>query len=80
MGNMVYIVDYDIPEEPVSKRVQFYRDLKRLSMYYQDHGYSTLSVLRTHEKEVAEAVYFLVMAYGGNVHMYKAEEIVPSFG
>ena len=80
MGSMVYIVDYDIPEEPASKRVQFYRDLKRLSTYFQGYDYSTLSVLRTHEKEMAEAVYFLVIAYGGNVHMYKAEEVVPSLG
>ncbi|MBU7013088.1 MAG: hypothetical protein HXS46_20600 [Theionarchaea archaeon] len=78
MGNKVYIVDYDIPEEPAKKRVQFYRDLKKISVLKCD--YSTLSVIRTSEKEVAEAVWLLVMAHGGNAHMYVATEIFPGVG
>ncbi len=77
MGNRVYIVDYDIPVEPAKKRVQFYRDLKRLSTFSQNYDYSTLSVIRTKEKQVAEAVYFLVVAHGGNAHLYEATEIIP---
>jgi len=79
MGSSVYIVDYDIPGKPAKKKVQFYRDLKKISQY-QSSDYSTLSVFRTEDKCLAEAVYFLVIAYGGNAHMYKAEEVVPSFG
>ena len=78
MGNKLYIVDYDIPEEPASKKVQFYRDLKKIRQY-QSSDYSTLSVFRTEDECLAEAVYFLVVAYNGSVHMYKGEEVVPRF-
>ncbi len=77
MSNRLYIVDYDIPEKPAKNRVQFYRDLKKLSVH-QD-GYSTLSVFRTEEEYLAKAVYYLVAAHGGNAHMYVAEEIIPHF-
>jgi hypothetical protein len=80
MGDRVYIVDYDIPEQPAKKRVQFYRDLKKLAKCFQNHDYSTLSVFRTGEEQLAEAVYFLVIAHGGDAHMYEAIEIVPHFG
>jgi len=55
MGNRMYIVDYDIPEEPAKNKVQFYRDLKRLGIHGKD--YSTLSVFRTEDEYVANAVY-----------------------
>jgi hypothetical protein len=73
MGNSVYIVDYDVPREPAGKRVQFYRDLKRVS---DSLKYSTRSVLYTKERELAEAVYWLVMAYNGTANMYKGKEIL----
>jgi hypothetical protein len=79
MGNTVYIVDYDIPEEPAKKRVQFYRDLKRVRTCSGVHDYSTFSVFRTEEKKLAEAVYLLVIAHGGNAHMYIAREILMGF-
>ncbi|MBU7011768.1 MAG: hypothetical protein HXS46_13855 [Theionarchaea archaeon] len=44
MGDRVYIVDYDIPENPVRERIQFYRDMKKLQNSQTD--YSTLSVFR----------------------------------
>lgn len=75
MGNKLYIVDYDIPVSPAKTRVMFYRDLKKLGDS-QDFEYSTLSVFRTDKEELAEAVYLLVMAHGGNAHVYKAEEIL----
>ena len=74
MGNKVYIVDYDMPEKPARKKVQFYRDLKNLRAYAH-MKYSTLSVFRTDERMVAEAVYYLVMYYGGCAHVYYGEEI-----
>ncbi|KYK34341.1 MAG: hypothetical protein AYK18_14295 [Theionarchaea archaeon DG-70] len=74
MGNGVYIVDYDIPKDPPSKRVQFYRDLKEVN---GQCNFSTMSVICTEEKELAEAVYWLVTAYGRRVNMYEGEEVYP---
>ena len=79
MGQRLYIVDYDIPEEPARNRVQFYRDLRKLSKAFQKWDYSTSSVLRTQEEGLAKAVYLLVIAHSGNAHMYVAEEIIPQF-
>lgn len=53
MGKSVYIVDYDIPRDPASKRVQFYRDLKKMNTGVR---YSTRSVIYLEERELA-AVY-----------------------
>ncbi len=76
MGNRVYIVDYDIPEEPAKERIQFYRDMKTLqSKYSQKADYSTLSVFRTCDRILAEAVYLLVVAHKGRGHVYCGEEI-----
>lgn len=74
MGSRVYIVDYDIPELPAKERVQFYRDMRKLNNYFQS-DFSTLSVFRTHDKMVAQAVYLLVKAHGGHGHVYCGEEI-----
>jgi hypothetical protein len=71
MGSSVFIVDYDIPRELAGKGVQFYRDLKKMSI---EPEYSTRSVFRTEEKELAETVYWMVIAHGGTVNMYKGEE------
>jgi hypothetical protein len=70
---IVYIVDYDIPESPAKNKVQFYRDLKKVSNSSAD--YSTRSVFRTPERMLAEAVYFLVKAHKGIAHIYQAHEI-----
>ena len=74
MGNSVYIVDYDIPKDPPSQRVQFYRDLKKVN---GQGNFSTKSVICTEEKELAEAVYWLVIAFGGRVNIYKGKEVYP---
>ncbi|MGD2251034.1 MAG: hypothetical protein PVF58_21775 [Candidatus Methanofastidiosia archaeon] len=79
MGDSVYIVDYDIPEEPTKNKVRFYRDMKRLREF-SEFEYSTLSVVRTSVREVADAVYLLVVAHGGCAHMYRATEIVFQVG
>jgi hypothetical protein len=77
--SMVIIEMTDIPEEPARNKVRFYRDMKRLREY-SEYEYSTLSVVRTSVREVADAVYLLVMAHGGCAHMYRAREIVPLVG
>ena len=77
MGNRVYIVDYDIPANPARKRVQFYRDLKKLDSSSLD--YSTLSVFCTSDKMIAHAVYLLVKAHGGCGHVYCGEEVTDEF-
>ncbi len=76
MGNKLYIVDYDIPEEPAKEKIQFYRDIQKLlSNTTQKSDYSTLSVFRTHDKNLAQAVYLLVVAHKGSGHVYYAQEI-----
>ncbi|MGD2251187.1 MAG: hypothetical protein PVF58_22540 [Candidatus Methanofastidiosia archaeon] len=75
MGDSMYIVDYDIPKDPAGKRVQFYRDLKKVND--GQCNFSTMSVICTHKRELAEAVYWLVTAYGGRVNMYKGKEVSP---
>jgi hypothetical protein len=74
MGSRLYIVDYDIPKQPARKRIQFYRDLKKLTQGFSC-DYSTLSVLRTTEEMMAWAVYTLAVSHGGTAHCYRAEEI-----
>jgi hypothetical protein len=71
----MYIVDYDIPKDPAGKRVQFYRDLKKVND--GQYNFSTMSVICTEEKELAEAVYWLVSTYGGRVNMYEGKEVSP---
>ncbi|MGD2251108.1 MAG: hypothetical protein PVF58_22145 [Candidatus Methanofastidiosia archaeon] len=75
MGDSMYIVDYDIPKEPAGKQVQFYRDLKKVND--GQCNFSTMSVICTEERELAEAVYWLVIGYGGTVNMYKGKEVSP---
>jgi hypothetical protein len=72
MGSGLYIVDYDIPEEPARERIQFYRDMKVLqNRYSEDYSdYSTRSVFRTCSKILACAVFLLVTAHGGHGHVY----------
>lgn len=78
MGNRLYIVDYDIPQSPARERVQFYRDMEKLCGNV-GKDYSTFSVFRTEDKVVAEAVYLLVKAHGGRVHLYVGEEVFLDF-
>jgi hypothetical protein len=59
------------------KRVQFYRDLKKLSASV-GCDYSTLSVFRTGEEQLADYI-FLDYGTGGTAHMYAATEIIPGF-
>ncbi len=75
MGNRWYIVDYDIPESPAKERVQFYRDMELIKSCGVENGYSTLSVFRTKERVLAEAVYLLVTTHKGSAHVYVGEEI-----
>jgi hypothetical protein len=65
MGSGLYIVDYDIPEEPARERIQFYRDMKVLqNRYSKDYSeFSTQSVFCTYSKILACAVFLLVTAH-----------------
>jgi hypothetical protein len=77
MGERLYIVDYDIPAEPVRRRVRFYRDLdKILDKCGMLPEYSTRSVFRTPHMMLAEALFVLVLAHGGSGHVYCGEEII----
>lgn len=81
MGSRVYIVDYDIPVEPPKRRIQFYRDMKKLQKTARMHpDYSTMSVFRTENRILAEAVYMLVIAHGGSSYVYCGEEITQEIG
>jgi hypothetical protein len=65
MGERLYIVDYDIPVEPVRRKVQFYRDLNQvLGKCGTPPEYSTRSVFRTPHMMLAEALFMLVLAHG----------------
>jgi hypothetical protein len=77
MGSGLYIVDYDIPEEPARERIQFYRDMKALqNRYSKDYSeFSTQSVFCTYSKILAYAVFLLVTAHGGRGHVYYGTEI-----
>jgi hypothetical protein len=80
MGERLYIVDYDIPVEPVRRRVQFYRDLNQvLGKCGTPPEYSTRSVFRTPHMMLAEALFMLVLAHGGSGHVYCGEEITGNF-
>lgn len=79
MGNRWYIVDYDIPVSPARERVQFYRDMETLHREYgSGSDYSTLSVFRTQDRALAQAVYLLVVAHYGSAHVYSGEEITQT--
>jgi len=65
-----WIVDYDIPSEPASKRQQFYRKLTRiLEKMNVEKDWSTQSVVIVKDEEVAKAVHALARAYGMS-HLY----------
>ena len=61
----LYIVDYDVPREPKSKRRAFYRHLAKIRKQMGLFGkMSTMSVLITIDRHLAEKVYYLASKYG----------------
>jgi len=74
-----YLVDYDIPKEPASQRVKFYRELRELRRRYKHftNKFSTCSVFYTLDHTLATEVYNLVKGYGGDCHLYEATQLLP---
>lgn len=60
-----FIVDYDVPREPQSKRRAFYRKLSKIKQKMGLFGkMSTKSVLITTDKALAAQTYRLAKTYG----------------
>ncbi len=75
---LIYLVDYDIPREPASKRMRFYRkfrDLRRKHKLFMSK-FSTRSVFYTRNKAVAADVYNLASKYGRS-HLYEVTQLLP---
>lgn len=61
----LFIIDYDIPLEPQSKRRAFYRKLSKIKQKMGLFGKtSTLSVLITADRALAAQIYDLAKMYG----------------
>ena len=87
---LLYLVDWDVPVQPKSKRRAFYRHLKELMKKMGLFGeMSTESVLITVDRRLAEKVYFLASQYGQanfyvgwkldeEVSMSVAETVLPT--
>lgn len=72
--NLVYVVDYDIPTENATRRVDFYRKVHRLlrEHYGKDVGFSTESCYFTDDAELAKEFVDLVQKFKGKGHIYRA--------
>jgi len=61
----LYIIDYDIPRNPQSKRRAFYRQLTKIKHKMGLLGkISTMSVLVTPDRATAMQIYDLAKKYG----------------
>jgi len=61
----LYIIDYDIPRKPQSKRRAFYRQLTKIKHKMGSLGkISTMSVLVTPDQALATQIYDLARKYG----------------
>lgn len=69
---IVWIVEYDIPVEPASKRRAFYRAVhKELEAKKIKWKWTGRSVIVTPKKELAQTIHELAKQYGKS-HLYKA--------
>lgn len=73
--DVVYLIDYDIPQKPAAGRVAFYRNLSKLKRNYGYDGESTASVVKTKDRELAFKIHDLAVAYGGQCNVWKAINI-----
>lgn len=71
----LYIIDYDIPRDPASNRVAFYRHLAKLKKAYGYEGESSRSVLKTRDSDLAFRIYELALSYGGRANVWKATKL-----
>jgi len=72
----LWIVDWDIPNKPASERMRFYRALRELCKRAGAGNWdrSTMSVLKTSSRELAEEVFSLVAGMErGRVNLYRAK-------
>lgn len=66
-----YIIDYDIPKN-ISGRRTFYNRLSKLKQKYGYSGKSSLSVLKTIDRELAYKIYDLALTFDGEAHVWRA--------
>ncbi|MEM2370581.1 MAG: hypothetical protein QXH51_06735 [Candidatus Bathyarchaeia archaeon] len=72
---MIYIVDWDIPEE---KRFLFYYYLKKIKRKYRlSVTISTYSVVKVNDEKLAREIFELASKYG-KANLYKAELIAQA--
>ena len=71
-----FVVDYDIPVEPNSQRMKFYRALWRVLEEHQvpETERSTASVFISGSQPVAEAIHNLASRYGHS-NLYQAVKV-----
>lgn len=71
IDQVLFIVDYDVPREPSSKRRTFYREMtkmkKKMGLFAK---MSTMSVIVTTNRALATQIYHLVKTYGGKANFY----------
>jgi hypothetical protein len=73
----LFIIDFDVPREPKSKRMAFYRQLTKIRKQMGLFGkMSTMSVLVTVDRHLAEKVYYLASQYGqANIYVGRKLDI-----
>ena len=75
LGVLYWVVDYDIPVQPHSKRRAFYRALHRILREHEiTADRSTQSVWIMDNKGIAEEIHTLALSYGRS-HLYTATRI-----
>jgi len=77
LENVVYVVDYDIPTQSPTKRVDFYRKVHRLlrQHYDKDVEFSSYSCYFTDDEDLAKKFLSIVEKHDGKGHLYKAVKV-----
>lgn len=75
-GIQWYVVDYDVPAEPFSRHMQFYRRLWKIlrTANIEVRKRSTASVWILDDEQIALQIHELASTYGVS-HWYRAERI-----
>ena len=77
-GEVLYIVDWDLPEKPAGPRRAFYRRLRKVCLNNGSNWErSTFSVLKTRSASLAKEVYVLACQYG-RANLYEARVLEVS--
>ena len=71
---VVYVIDYDIPTQNPTKRVDFYRKVHRLlkQHYGKDVEFSSMSCYFTEDEELAKKFLELAGQYSKRCSLYRA--------